>query len=183
MTFDLRDEPADALGTALAFELIRRDHGRAMRRLAHRMVGDRFTAEDVVQEALLRVYVGLPTLRAETSVRAWVMSVTAHAALDELRRRARRRRFTPADETVEVADRRPDARAALEQAEEARLVAECVAALPPKIRASILLRFGHDLTFDEVADLLADRSGGTVRIRVVRALERIRPRLHRATAA
>jgi Sigma-70 region 2 len=81
-----------------AVERIRRGYGPAMLGLAVRMVKDRFAAEDVVQDALLRIHLGLDAVRAGTSLRAWVMSVTAHRALDELRRRDRcRLRLTGVD--------------------------------------------------------------------------------------
>ena len=159
-----------------AFELIRRAHGRAMHGLARRIVGERATAEDVVQDALLRIHLGLAAMRG-SSPRSWVMSVTAHVALDEVRRRARRRRLGPLDDSFDHADDRPDPRAALEQAQRGHVLASSVARLAPRIRASVLLHFGHELTFEAIAPLVGDETGGAVRIRVVRALDRLRGRL------
>ncbi|HVV86863.1 MAG TPA: RNA polymerase sigma factor [Kofleriaceae bacterium] len=158
---------------ARAVELVRRTYGQAIYGRALQMTRDAATAEDVAQEALMRIWQGLGALRDGTSVRAWVMTVVVHAALDELRRRVRRNRLL--DDGVaaaEVADARPLAADALAAEELRRDVRRCVQTLSPRVRASVLLRFDEDLTYAEVGRRLDER-GDTVQIRVHRALTRL----------
>lgn len=162
-----------------AIERIRRAHGRAMYGLALRMVRDPFTAEDVVQDALLRIHLGMDALRLGTRLRAWVMSVTAHRALDELRRRQRcRRRTTEAVDLSGIPDDAALAPQALATAADLRVLRQCLDKLPPRVRTSVVLYFGQELTCEEVGRLQGDH-GGTVQVRVARALTRLRGQLER----
>lgn len=175
--FEGRVRAAIAAGRdAHALELIDAAYGPALRRLASRMMKDE-SAADVVQEALLRIYQGLRRLRDGSSVRAWVMTVAAHCALDELRRRTRRRRhLVDSPDMFDIAAAGPLPPDILEASEMRSLLTERVDALPATIRESVLLYFGQQLTFDQVAGLLGG-SEGAVQVRVKRALARLRPQL------
>jgi RNA polymerase sigma factor (sigma-70 family) len=168
---------AGRLGDAV--ERVRTTYGAAVFRLAYRMVKDPIAAEDVVQDALLRIHRSLCTVRIGTSLRAWVMSVAHHCALDELRRRGRRRRrIHEGADIPEIADDGPQPSHAVETRQRVRVLLECLDALPPRVRASVLLHFGQELTFDQVGALLRDK-GSTVQVRVNRALPRLRAQLRR----
>ena len=162
-----------------AVELIRAVYGRSIHQFACRMLDDPFAAEDVVQETLLRVYQSLPTLRTDSSLRAGVMTIAAHRALDELRRRTRqRRRVLHVDDLPEVPDARPPAPQLIDAHREARVLEACLDALPARARASVVMYFGQELTFDQVGATLGEK-GGTVQVRVGRALLRLRPMARR----
>lgn len=164
---------------AHALALLQAQHGRAIHRFARRMLGDDAAADDVVQETMLRAFVALGALRGDTSVRAWIMTIAAHRALDELRRRRRRRLdHDGAAVLPEVPDPRPHPAHALARRQEIGAVAASVDAMPDRLRASLLLYFGHELTFAEAGAALGE-NGATTLVRVRRGLERLRRQLQR----
>lgn len=92
----LADEDLVALagqGDAVAFAVLYDRHARAAYSLAYRMLGERQAAEDLSQEAFLKVWRSVGTYRAELgTARTWVLSVVQNAGVDALRAGATRRR-------------------------------------------------------------------------------------------
>lgn len=92
----LADEDLVALAgedDASAFAALYDRHVRAAYSLAYRMMGERQAAEDLSQEAFLKVWRSARTYRAELgTARTWVLSVVQNAGLDKLRADATRRR-------------------------------------------------------------------------------------------
>lgn len=163
-----------------ALDLIAREYGQAIRRTATRLLRCAATAEDVAQDALLRIMESLDRLRADTRVRSWVMTVVTHCAIDEGRRRQRRlRRYADGAALPEPAAREgsPYERLATGQAYGA-LIAR-VTALPPRVRDDVVLHFGHQqLTCEEIAARRGE-TGDAVQVRVRRARLRLRSELRR----
>lgn len=80
-------------GDAAAFAALYDRHGRVAYSLAYRMMGERQAAEDLVQEAFLRVWRAADTYLAERgSVKTWILSIVRNRGVDELRAGTRRRR-------------------------------------------------------------------------------------------
>ena len=78
---------------SVAFATLYDRHSRAAYSLAYRMMGERQAAEDIVQDALLKVWRAAASYRAERgSVRTWVLSIVHNRAIDQLRSLASRRR-------------------------------------------------------------------------------------------
>lgn len=77
----LRRRDVEALG-----ELFRR-HGGAMTTLARSLLRDPDQADDMVEEALLRIHRAAPGFRGAASLRSWVMQIVANLCRDQLRRR------------------------------------------------------------------------------------------------
>src|ERR671930_860602 len=76
-------------GDRRAFEeLVRLSHRRVYS-LAYRLVGDRTDAEDVAQEAYLRIFRGLAGFREEAAFETWMHRIVANCAMTYLRRRGR----------------------------------------------------------------------------------------------
>jgi RNA polymerase sigma factor (sigma-70 family) len=108
-----------------------------------RLLG-RETAEDAFQETFLRALKAYDRLEHGRHLRAWVFTIATRVALDERRRRR------PVGEPVEipVGDSRP-AYAELEH-----LAGE----LPPTERAAVVLRYGYDLSYDDIGAALGSSS-------------------------
>ena len=84
---EANDDPA-------AFAALYDRHSRAAYSLAYRMMGERQTAEDLVQEVFLKVWRGAGSYRAERgSVRTWILSIVHNRGIDQLRSTASRRRM------------------------------------------------------------------------------------------
>jgi RNA polymerase sigma-70 factor (sigma-E family) len=130
--------------------------------------GDRFAAEDLVQTALMRLYIAWPRVRSET-VDAYTRKALLNALIDD-RRRAFRRHEHPRDrlpETAVVEPSEPDGETA---------VFAALAALPPRMRAAVVLRHLCELSVAETAEALSC-SQGTVKSQTARALTQLRATL------
>ena len=80
-------------GDAQAFTTIYERHGRAAYALAYRLMGEKQAAEDLLQEAFLKLWCGAASYRAERgSVRIWLLSIVHNRGIDQLRSLASRRR-------------------------------------------------------------------------------------------
>lgn len=137
---------------------------------AFSLLGDRASAEDVTALAFERLYRARRRLDPRRgSARALLFTIARNAALDELRRRARRR---PAGgEPSELCEGRLDD--ALERVERRALVAEALAALSPRERELVLLKFHGQLSNAELAQAqgISETNAAT---RVHRALGHLR---------
>jgi RNA polymerase sigma factor (sigma-70 family) len=101
----------------------------------------REAADDCFQETFLAALKAWPRLRAGSNERAWVMTIAHRKAMDN--HRARARRAIPVEEVPEVGVEDPP------MADEETWAR--VRALPPKMKAAVLLRYAGDLTHAEVA--------------------------------
>jgi RNA polymerase sigma factor (sigma-70 family) len=132
--------------------------------VVRRMVGEE--AEDIVQEALLRAYLGLSQLRDPQRFGAWLCGIAVNLAKMRLRRRALERRLVP----ERTFDGGADERELLE------VVREAVEILPPGQRDVVLMHYVDGLSCEEIASLLGS-SPGAVRVRLHRARRQLREEL------
>jgi RNA polymerase sigma factor (sigma-70 family) len=157
---------AARLGDTRAFaELVDGDRER-LRLLAARMLGDGTEAEDVVQETLLRAYLGLTDLRDPARFGAWLAGITLNLARMTLRRRA----------TYERALARVGPISNPDVFEERDLVRHAVEVLPARERDVVVLHYVEGLACDEIAELLGT-TPGAVRVRLHRARAHLREEL------
>jgi RNA polymerase sigma factor (sigma-70 family) len=106
-------------------------------------------ADDVFQETFLAALRAYPSLRDDRNLRGWLLTIAHRKAIDH--HRARGRRPLPVAEVADVAAARA---AVLEVPVPDDGVWERVAALPPKQRAAVTLRFASDLPHAEIAAAL-----------------------------
>lgn len=159
MAFDAQSEVSDeallvAYGNGdrdAALALTTRLSPRVMGFAARMLRGDRHEAEDVTQEAMLRLWRIAPDWRqGEAKVTTWLYRVTANLCTDRLRRR----RGVGLDTIAEPEDERPSAAAAMMQAARARALDEALAALPERQRVAVVLRHIEGRTNPEIAEVL-----------------------------
>ncbi len=121
------------------FEHFYEQHRAEVLRLLRRRLGaDR--AEDAFQETFLRALKAYRRLEHAEHLRAWVLTIAQNVALDALRR------SKPSSELVDTGVE--DSRPAYEN------LAELTDGLPPKERAAVVLRYGYDLSYDQIAAAL-----------------------------
>jgi RNA polymerase sigma-70 factor (ECF subfamily) len=138
---------------------------------AFSLLGDRDAAEDVTALAFERLYKARARLDDRRGTpRAWLFAIARNAALDELRRRGRQPLASATPDPLVAAQ---DAVEPLEQAERRASVREALAALPPREREIVLLKFHGQLSNAELAEALgiSESNAGT---RLHRALGRLR---------
>lgn len=120
-------------------------------RVAARMLGDAAEAEDVAQEAMLRLWRAAPGWQpGAAKVTTWLYRVVANLATDRLRRR----RTLPLDAAPEPEDGRPGALAGLIEADRAAALQAALMALPDRQREAVVLRHLEGLANPEIAAIM-----------------------------
>lgn len=118
---------------------------------AARMLGDKAEAEDVAQEAMLRLWRIAPGWRqGEAQVMTWLYRVTANLCTDRLRRK----RGVALDAVPEPEDGTPGAEARMIEADRAAALADALAVLPARQRQAVVLRHIEGLSNPEIADVM-----------------------------
>lgn len=150
-----------------AFEALLRPLIEPGYRLAYSMLQRREEAEDAVQEAALNAWRSIHRLSEGTeSLRPWFLAIVVNQC-----RMARRSRWWSVVRQAELGDR-------LEHAEERWVgrmdVLRALATLSSSDRAALWLRFGEDLSIEQVAEVLGI-SPSAAKARVYRAAGRLRP--------
>lgn len=157
-----------------AFARLLRPYRQGMMRLAFRMTGSREAAEEICQEAMIKVFKYLPRFQVRRNFRSWLFKITANAALDFLRRARREESIIAAQKaTGELA--MPSAEKCLQDREIAHRVQACLDHLTPKERMVFLLRDMEGFSVKETAALLRS-SSMAVRTHLSRARSKIRMR-------
>jgi RNA polymerase sigma factor (sigma-70 family) len=114
-------------------------HRDEVLRMLRRRIGTE-RADDAFQETFLRALHAYPRLRHGEHLRAWILTIAHNVAVDVLRR------SRPQAEIVETATE--DERPPYEE------LAELTNGLSPKERAAVVLRYGYDLTYEQIAAAL-----------------------------
>jgi RNA polymerase sigma-70 factor (ECF subfamily) len=156
-------------GDQTAFMNIVDAYQRPVYNLCYRMLGDSAEAEDAAQETFLRAYTKLDTYQQSRKFSSWLLSIASHYCIDRLRRRRFQMvswddlppwRWLPATEPqpeeVTLTRERQDA------------LRDLLAELPADYRAAIILRYWHDMSYDEIADTL-DATVSAIKSRLFRA--------------
>ena len=142
--------------------------------LALRLTGDGDDARDVVQETYLRAFRGLRRFRGDARFTTWLYRITANCASTHVGRR-RRHRHEELDEDLDLDDTEPS-RDPVGRAEHADLrerVTDALRALPPRLRAVVVLRDVYDLPHEAIAAELGI-SETAAKVRLHRARRRLR---------
>lgn len=139
-----------AKGDEVAFRRLSLRHVPAMVGLARRVLGNAADAEDVVQEAMLRVWTHAPRWQPLAAFRTWLTRIVVNLCLD----RKRKAPWVDLEAAGEIADPAPDAGEAAERNERDRLVDAAIAQLPDRQRTAIVLTYGDGMSNAEVAEVL-----------------------------
>ncbi len=178
MAFDLMTDWTDedlleayADGDQSAARALMMRHAPRVLSLATRLLRDGSEAEDVTQEAMLRLWKIAPDWRnGEAKVSTWLYRVASNLCTDRLRKR----RGVGLDEAPEIQDETPDAEAQLITADRGTALRAAMATLPERQRLALSLRHLEELGNPEIADIM-DIS--------VDAVESLLARARRALAA
>ncbi len=186
MDSDVDDADGDCadLGgwTPPTWEEVVRDHSARVYRLAYRLTGNPYDAEDLTQEVFVRVFRSLAGYRPGT-FEGWLHRITTNLFLDHTRRRQRIRFEGLGEETAaRLHGTEPTPSQAFDDRHFDSDIQVALADLPPEYRAAVILCDIEGLSYEEIADVLGVKLG-TVRSRIHRgraqlrlALEHRRPR-------
>lgn len=156
-------------GDQLAFGKLVQAYQRPVYNLAYRMLGNAAEAEDAAQETFVRMYTKLHTYQPDRKLSSWVLSIASHYCIDRLRRR--RFNWLSLDEEPVAAvlpsrQRGPEESALCRETRDE--VQTLVDRLAPGYRAPLILRYWHELSYAEIAEVMG------------LSVEAVKSRLHRA---
>ena len=164
--FELEDTKAK--GDAAQFTQLYVQHQALVRSVIFQIAGQP-QLNDLVQEAFIRIWKGLPEFREEAKITSWIYRVSANVALDSLRLVSRQAETFDFDFS-EIAENRPDSESELMNRQ---LVEMGLKALSEDHRTVVVLALIHDRPLAEVAEILGI-SEGTVKSRLHYGKEQFR---------
>lgn len=167
---------SDKLSKDSSFEDVAEKLSGPLQRYLERMVGNRATADDLLQETLLRIARGLPGFEGRSSVKTWAFTIATRVATDHFRRPETRARIVDVEKTPEIPDSELDVEDRIVIDEMNSCVREVIDSLPEDYRAALVL---HDLQ-GLTAAATAEASGcsvATAKIRIHRARARLKKAL------
>ena len=176
-TLTVLDEPAliaaCVAGEPGAFDLIVERHRRSIYQLCYRFVGNHEDASDLSQDVFLRAFRGLRNFRGQASIATWLYRIGVNVCLNRVSAKARNLARESVDD-CQLIDHHHDSPAdrVLKQERDARIRA-AIARLPDKQRATLILRTYHDMSHQEIADVLGS-SVGAVKANFFHALGHLR---------
>ncbi len=161
-------------GDASAFATLYDRHSRPAYSLAYRMMGEPQAAEDLLQDALLKVWRAATSYRAQRgSVRTWILSIVHNRGIAQLRSLASRRRT---QEKIEASAPRSQPSEAFAESwanSQREQVREALKTLPAEQLKILELAYFSGYTHVEIAELL-DLPLGTVKGRMRLGLKKLR---------
>jgi RNA polymerase sigma factor (sigma-70 family) len=177
----LHTGPPDAdAWTPPPWEDIVREHGDRVYRLAYRLSGNTHDAEDITQEAFIRVFRSLDSYRPG-SFEGWLHRITTNVFLDLVRRRQRIRMEALPEETDRIAGSEPSPEQAFSNANLDPDLQAALDDLLPEFRAAVVLCDVEGLSYEEIGATLGVKLG-TVRSRIHRGRQALRAGLERRRA-
>jgi len=158
-------------GRAGAFDLIVERHRRPVYQLCYRFVANHEDASDLSQDVFLRAYRGLKNFRGQSSLATWLYRIGVNVCLNRVTAKGLETEPIEADRHVDTTLESPGER--LIREERAELVRLAIARLPAKQRAALILRMYHELSHQEIADIVGS-SVGAVKANVFHALQNLK---------
>lgn len=157
-----------------AFEELVERTQRQVYTLAYRLTGDRHEAEDVAQEAYLRVFRSMGGFREDARFETWLYRIVTNAAMTQMRKKGRFGVLLAEDREQPAPE--PEVRP-MDEAIERDELKRALAELPPETRAIVVLKDVYGLSVQEIAKD-AGLTEGAVKLRLHRARKRLKETLY-----
>ena len=166
---------ATVSGNREAFDVIVARHRRAVYQVCYRFVNNHEDASDLAQDAFVRAWRGIKNFKGESALSTWLYRIAVNVCLNRVS--ARTVATEPIESTEHVADVRVEAAPhAMIREERAVAVRRAIAELPKKQRATLILRAYHDMSHQQIADVLGS-SVGAVKANFFHALANLKKNL------
>ncbi len=154
-----------------AFDVIVERHRRNVYRLCYRFVGNHEDASDLAQDVFMRAFKGLHKFKGDSSLGTWLHRVGVNVCLNRLALKPLP--CKPLGVVERRDDRIEDPLARLVRGERIAIVRAAIRKLPPRQRATLMLRVYRELPHEEIARILG-RSVGTGKANFFQALGNLR---------
>lgn len=161
-------------GDVNAFEVLIEKYKKAVYNTAYRMMGNREEAEDVSQEAFIRMYKSLSKYNPEYKFITWALKVTTNLCLDNLRKR--KGETVPIDEGFDIKDGKDTPEEEYIRRENQKLVQDAIMRLPGKYREFLILFHHRNLSYQEIMEITGE-SLTIVKNRLYRARQMLKEEL------
>jgi RNA polymerase sigma-70 factor, ECF subfamily len=143
-----------------SFDLLVERHRRSIYQLCYRYVGNHEDASDLAQETFLRAFRGLKNFRGQSSIATWLYRIAVNVCLNRVGTKAPLDQARDSIDDHHFVDTHSDSPAEriLKQERDSRVRA-AIARLPAKQRATLILRTYHEMSHQEIADVLGSSVG------------------------
>src|SRR5215470_544740 len=164
-------------GEVRAFELLLTRHRKPVYNFILRFVGDKETAEDLLQEAFMRVIKGAEAYKRQAKFTTWLYTIARNLCVDQTRRRKHRKHASldapmdTSDDSGSLMDVLPSNEMASDRKSET--MQRAISALSDEQREVFLMREFLDMPFKQIADVVGVPEN-TVKSRMRYALEKLR---------
>lgn len=159
-------------GNREAFDVIVERHRRSVYQVCYRFVNNHEDANDLAQDAFVRAWKGLKNFKGQSALSTWLYRIAVNVCLNRVSMK------TPVTEPIESTEHFEDVRIegaphAMIREERAAVVRKAIANLPEKQRATLILRTYHEMSHQEIADVLGS-SVGAVKANFFHALNNLK---------
>jgi RNA polymerase sigma-70 factor (ECF subfamily) len=143
--------------------------------LAYRMLSNSGEAEEAAQEAFIRAFTRLDSYNPAHKFSTWLLSITSNYCIDQLRKR--RAILLSIDEPLpphpaQSADQEKRPESQLIMNEQQAMVQSLLESLAPDYRQTVVLRYWHDLSYEEIAEMM-DTTVSAIKSRLFRARKQL----------
>lgn len=136
---------SSASGSSSDFEVLIRRYSSAIYRLAYRMTGDHYSAEDITQETFIKTFKALPKSRLDLPFKPWLYRIATNTALTFLKKRR------PNDELNETHKKQDDHSKPIDDKLD---IQNALKRLPLNYRQVVILRTAESLSYYEIAQII-----------------------------
>src|SRR5262245_10051552 len=154
-----------------AFDEIVERHQRTVYQVCFRFTNNHEDASDLAQETFVRAWKGLRNFRGQSALSTWLYRIAVNVSLNRVSTKRAENERLEADRFVDTSTAAPGD--GLRRDERARAVRRAINELPEKQRATLILRTYHELSHQEIADILGS-SVGAVKANFFHALANLK---------
>lgn len=155
-------------GDTVAFEELMTQNAQYVYNLALRVVKDPQEAEDISQEAFIRVWKALPGFKGRSNFRTWLYRIVTNLCYDRLPKMKKEFDALNLDEEVDLVDKGDVPEGAVLSRELRSVLHLAIDDLPESYKLLITLRHLQEMTYDEIAEVTGQPLG-TVKTGIFRA--------------
>lgn len=163
-------------GHDAAFDVIVTRHQRHVYQICYRFVGNHEDAADLAQDVFVRAYRGLKKFKGDSALGTWLYRVAVNTSLNKVA--VKRPVMEPLDAAPRLETRGEHPDTTLMRQQDAVRVRNAIRRLPPRQRATLVLRMYRELPHEEIAAIL-NSSVGAVKANFFHALANLRKQLSR----
>lgn len=163
---------AAAAGDRDAFDVIVERHRRSVYQVCYRFVNNHDDASDLAQDAFVRAWKGVKSFKGQSALATWLYRIAVNVSLNRVS--TKRPLTEPIASTEHFEDVRIEgAQHTMMREQRAVAVRKAIASLPDKQRATLILRTYHDMSHQQIADVLGS-SVGAVKANFFHALANLK---------